>query len=55
MSKFFKGKIVRHVVTGQQGIVRGIWLNEFSGQYVVNVTIGNTWVSWNAVSVSGLV
>lgn len=54
-TKLFKGRKVTNIVTGATGIVKAVWFNEFSQQYVVNVRCGGLTVSWNAVSVTGLV
>jgi hypothetical protein len=49
-----KGTNVINLATGATGIVRSVWLNRVSGQYVVNVTTGGMMASWN-VAVVGYV
>lgn len=42
-----KNQIITSTITGQRGIVRGIWTN-FAGQTVVNVRVNGMMQSWNA-------
>lgn len=45
---------VTNTRTQQTATLRGIWLNEVTGQYVANVKIGRMSASWNAAETAVL-
>jgi hypothetical protein len=48
------GTVILNTLSGETGIVRAIWLNQWSGQEVVNVRSNGTMKSWNIANVEVL-
>jgi hypothetical protein len=47
-----KGQFVTNLISGEIGLVRGIWLNQWSSQYIVNVRVNGRAASWNAAEIA---
>lgn len=48
------GMVVLNTLSGETGIVRAIWLNQWSGQEVVNVRCNGIMASWVMANVEVL-
>lgn len=46
-----QGQYVFNTESGEWGIVRGVWLNQWTSQYVVNVRVNGIATGWNITEI----